>query len=326
MHAIEINKNTGQAAAAFAREAAWHRLGTVTEDAMTAEEALKTAHLDGWEVETMPLVTAAHDGSPLLVPNRFATVRKSPWTDGQSDPLGIVGGDYEPIQNEDAFAWLNNLADQSGAKFVSAGSLFDGARVFVAMEMEEQIKIGGEDAFGQYLSAVTSHDGSLALTTLVTPIRIVCQNTASLALKSAQVTHKVRHTGSIEGRVQEARDVLGITLGYADAFTAAMEDLLDREMTNDAFDALIAKEFLPLAENAPHGTLTRVEAQRNDLTALFRKADTQDFGRGTRYAAFNAITEWSEWVRPRDSATSASATLFGAGRDLRQRAYALLSK
>jgi hypothetical protein len=39
----------GTSAFFSAREVAWHKLGTVTEGALTAEDALKTAQLD-WQV------------------------------------------------------------------------------------------------------------------------------------------------------------------------------------------------------------------------------------------------------------------------------------
>ena len=117
-----------------AREDAWHRLGTVLGRAMTAEEALELAHLKGWNVRKLPLVgiepTMDDDGvgeDHIVVPGKFATVRTNP-VNGFTEPLGVVGNQYVPVQNEDHTDLLNALVDESGAHFETAGALWGGRR------------------------------------------------------------------------------------------------------------------------------------------------------------------------------------------------------
>lgn len=45
--AHELDITDGTASFASAKQDAWHRLGTVLEDVMTAQEALDAAHLSG---------------------------------------------------------------------------------------------------------------------------------------------------------------------------------------------------------------------------------------------------------------------------------------
>lgn len=79
-HEIE-QFSDGTAAFVSARESAWHRLGTVTTDALTAEDAMRLAALDGWNVRLIGLhaTEMTAEGTTLLdVPNHRASVRTHP--------------------------------------------------------------------------------------------------------------------------------------------------------------------------------------------------------------------------------------------------------
>ena len=139
----EIETHGTQAAAVFARKDAWHRLGTTVRDrAFTAEEAMRLGHLGGWDVRKLPLTTAeVSEGgvTPIEVPG-FATVRTNPFT-GAPEALGVVGGGYTPLQNEDHAKFLNLLADESGAIFDTAGSLRGGRQVFITMQLPDSLTV-----------------------------------------------------------------------------------------------------------------------------------------------------------------------------------------
>ena len=173
--AHEIETHGTQAAAVFARKDAWHRLGTTVRDrAFTAEEAMRLGHLGGWNVRKLPLTTAeVSEGgvTPIEVPG-FATVRTNPFT-GAPEALGVVGGGYTPLQNEDHAEFLNLLADESGAIFDTAGSLRGGRQVFITMQLPNSLTVGGTDRVDLNIAALNSHDGSSAFRILVTPVRVV---------------------------------------------------------------------------------------------------------------------------------------------------------
>ena len=285
----------GEAAFVSARIPAWHRLGTVTEGAMTAEEAGRLAHLNGWNVRLQPLAAVGVSGT-VEVPGFRATVRTNPVT-GSIDPLGVVGERYQPVQNEEAFAVLDSIVDEGGAHFETAGSLGTGQRVFMSMKMPQGIQVGGEDAHEVYLLAFNSHDGSSAFTLAVTPVRVVCQNTLDLGLRAAKQKWTLRHTSSVQGRIEEARTALSLTFGYMDALEKELISFLEQDMTDREF-AGIVNQLLPVNDESAQGWQRRTEAAQDSLYHLFREADTNEFGRGTKYAAFNAITEYADWYMP----------------------------
>ena len=93
---------------------------------------------------------------------------------------------YVPIQNEDAFSVLGEMADQADVNFQNIGSLGNGAGIFAQISLGDITGIGSSgDKVGKWLSIVNSHDGSRALTMLVTPYRFFCQNQISKAIGEA---------------------------------------------------------------------------------------------------------------------------------------------
>jgi hypothetical protein len=111
----------------------------------------------------LPLTTAeVSEGgvTPIEVPG-FATVRTNPFT-GAPEALGVVGGGYTPLQNEDHAEFLNLLADESGAIFDTAGSLRGGRQVFIPMQLPGSLTVDGTDRVDLNIAALNSHDGTSA--------------------------------------------------------------------------------------------------------------------------------------------------------------------
>ena len=220
----------GSSAFFSAREVAWHKLGTVTEGALTAEAALKTAQLDSVvKVSEEPIFTKV-DGQEIQLDKKFLTYRNHPKKGLTA--LGVVGTRYTPIQNLEAFEFLNHIADETGAVFETAGSLGNGERVFMTMKFPESMKLAsGQDVIDNYIMAVNSHDGSSAFIVAVTPIRAVCTNTVRLALAQAKSKISLKHTSGATAKVQQARETLGIVWKYQEEFQLEVESLLSQKLS-----------------------------------------------------------------------------------------------
>ena len=96
----------------YTRVTPWHGLGTRVEEAPDSREALLLAGLD-WQVIQKPIMTG--DGQPI---DGFkANIRDR---DGQV--LGVVTDRYKVVQNEDAFAFTDELLGE-GVAYETAGSL-----------------------------------------------------------------------------------------------------------------------------------------------------------------------------------------------------------
>ena len=221
-----------------ARQHAWHRLGTVLPAEFDAADAMRYAKLGGWNVRTQALQTTpmvSADGVDVLaVPEHFATVRTNPVT-GRPDVLGVVGRGYTPIQNEEHAALLDALVDESGAHFETAGSIRGGRQVFLTMKLPRTMLIGGIDAVDLYIVACNSHDGTSAFRLLISPVRVVCANTQALAIRRAQSSFSIRHTSGAHGYIGQARQALGLTFRFADAFQAEADRMIEQAITDEQF-------------------------------------------------------------------------------------------
>jgi phage/plasmid-like protein (TIGR03299 family) len=305
----ELDITDGQVSFANSRSDHWHRLGQSVGHAMTAREALDAAHLAGWNVRKMALQVPQQpvigdDGvttpPPLAVPDFYATVRTNP-INGSLDVLGVVGSKYEPVQNEASCDLLDAITDKSGAHFETAGALRGGRETFITMKLPNSMVFdgidGSKDRTDFYLAALNSHDGSSAFRFLVTPVRVVCANTQSAAIGSAKSSFAIRHTGGAHTSIQEARTALKLSWRYIEAFEVEAARLYAQPMDTEQ-----VRHFA--------NTLLEVDAAGSDATARHRRERASGIVKlwtssptiapiaGTRWAAYNAVTEYLDHIVP----------------------------
>ena len=314
-----------------AREHAWHRLGIVLPGTFSAADAMRHAHLGGWNVrkETVQAVVLDAEGVHTLpVPGRFATVRTNPIT-GEPEALGVVGDGYVPIQNEEHCELLDALVDESGAHFETAGSLRGGRQVFLSMKLPHTITIGGVDPIHTYLAALNSHDGSLAFRLLVTPVRVVCANTQAAAIRCAKSSFSIHHTSGAHSHIHAAREALGLTFRFMDEFQAEADKMIEQAMTDAEFLA-ITRTLWPVAKDASTRTKNNDLRRESTLLKLFTESDSNAVIRGTRWAGYQAVTEYLDHHAPvdanRDADTvRAQRVVSGTVTNLKTRAFSLMS-
>jgi phage/plasmid-like protein (TIGR03299 family) len=194
------------------------------------------------------------------------------------------------------------------------------------MKMPNDMLIGGVDKIDTYLLAWNTHDGSSSFTVAVTPIRVVCQNTLTMAIKKAENSFSLRHTPRVSGKVQAARDTLNLTYRYVEEFEKEAEMLIAQSMTDKEFK-LIVEKMIPIDEESERAR-NLADTARDTMLALW-KAPTQLNVAGTKWAAYNAIVEYSDWAKPIRSENPdvkrAEKIVKGQGERFKNRALALLS-
>src|SRR5438067_1000030 len=84
----------------------WHGKGTPLEGLATAEECIRAAGLD-WVVAKIPLRLS--DEGSLAVPGVMAVVRTDLAFTDRRRILGIVGEEYSPLQNWEAFEFFDSV-------------------------------------------------------------------------------------------------------------------------------------------------------------------------------------------------------------------------
>lgn len=179
----------------------WHGEGTRVEAAVTYEEALELANM-AWDVEQQKIRLV--DGPQI---QRWrANVRTS-----DRKVLGITTPDYQIIQNKDVGAFMDSLYQDGKLLYSSAGVIDNGKAIicWLLARLTEDMRIR-DDAYGRFLLASWSHDGTRSARFDVTNVRVVCENTLTIATGAA-ASALIRHTGDVAAKMETARKVLAIS-------------------------------------------------------------------------------------------------------------------
>jgi phage/plasmid-like protein (TIGR03299 family) len=180
-----------------------------------------------------------------------------------------------------------------------------------------------------FIMLTNTHDGSGAVTTAVTPVRVVCMNTLRAALGRARAAYKIRHTRGAQGRLAEAQRVLGLARGAAERLRERAGELASMRLRDAVWQDFLHK-LVPDQPDSRTGQ-TRVANVRRDINAIYRgsRYGQQDV-RGTAWGAWQAVVAYNDHqVTARRSRISTPAeTRFErilGGENIGSRALALLS-
>ncbi len=326
-HQIHFNEDKQQHSFFSVKEKAWHGLGQIVEDYPTSAEAIRFAGLD-YTVEKRPLFTL--DSAPHLpggatgsripeipVPDMYATVR----TDSDK-VLGVVGNDYEIVQNRDAFRFFDSIVGGDGILYETAGALGHGERIFITAKLPGYIRVGRQDLIEQYLFLTTSHDGYGSITAAFTPVRIVCNNTLNAALRNATHSIKIRHTANAKERLEQAHRVLGISNQLGEQLAEIFNHWTTVKITDPEVQQLIQLAMVPnkeVLQNIQAGQWDELSTCFNNMcTSVYEYAMTSptqqtETTRGTLFGAYNAVTGYFQNVRPYKNAESKLKSLLYGG-------------
>lgn len=288
----------------------WHGLGKPVNGVATAAEAIQEAGLD-WSVEKRPVYAQRAGGVYEQIMDRFEVCRVE-----DEKTLGIVGKDYKPIQNAEAFEFFDNLVDSGEAKYDTAGSLSGGKRIWLAAQIGDDWQVAGQDSHRMWLSLLSSHDGSKSLSAITGLIRIVCANTEQMAIRGAKSSWTMTHRSTLEGKVSEARDALKLSLKYKDAFEKEVEKMMRVQVSVDQFRAMMT-DVLPAQKR-------QLPKNLDKLTQIFQESPAiVDAGvAGNGYGAYNAVTEWLTWHREvRSQEARMVNTIWGFGAQVRTKTH-----
>ena len=324
-------------------ETPWHKQGKLVEGNLTSAEAIQAAGLD-WKVVKKPVLYnfkgQKMDGQPspkkelLTMANQFVTVRED-----TGAGLGIVGGGYKLFQNSECFNFMDAVMQTKEAVYETAGSLGGGRRVWMLAKIDGEIRVNStDDIIYKYLLIYTSHDGSLKIDVCLTTIRVVCQNTANLAVQEAKRAGNLfamRHTKNVGMKVAEAREKLRlVNTWYAD-FNDQINAMADVKMNASKMKAYIASlgfdTEVKIDEETDKEVETRSYKQGQEITELFAsgKGNKMTGVKGSLWAAFNGVTEYVDWNRttrktddyPTDDEARLNSQWFGSGRTLKEKAF-----
>ena len=288
----------------YVGETPWHGLGRKLDAPPTVAEAIEQAGLD-WKVGLKPLFTGDGESVPAK-----ATYRES---DGSI--LGVVGPRYVPTQNTDAFEWFSPWVESGEASFHTAGSLFDGQKVWVLAQINrDNSTIVRGDEVAKFVMLSNSHDGTTAIRVGFTPIRIVCANTLAMAHNAkASKLIRVRHTSSSQINLDKLRDTMNLINAEFEA-TAEQFRFLASKYFNQSDIRSYVKKFMGVEHIHDDEIPTRTKNNMEKVFSLIENERQSLPGvRGTWWAAYNGVNEYMNYVQGRNNENRMNSMWFGPG-------------
>jgi len=290
----DISRVNGIDEAFYANEPAWHKLGQVVKGTKTSKEAIKLAHLD-WEVEQFPVVVDISKKDDLLQ----TTLKTDKVGNVRTDInrcLGVVGKGYRPVQNWEAFSFLDSIVSDGNLQYESAGALRGGKMIWLLAKFPEDFWVTDDDPSRDYILLANTHDGSSTLQIIPTNIRVVCWNTLSYAVSQAINMYKTRHTENIMARTKMAMEVLGIMKHSQQEMQVIMKKLASQDVNTDYvtnfIDTMFPKPVVDPKSSHADIVLSRWNEKKSIVIENFESVDITKATKNTRYGLLQAVTRY----------------------------------
>lgn len=288
---------------AYTGDVPWHGLGVQVGKNLLPDEMLKEAGLN-WVVNRERLYT---EEGQKMVENLNALVRSS---DGKI--LGSCKDTYKTIQNKDAFSFFHKFVKAGKMSMETAGSLDEGRIIWALARMKDaDFSVSKGDDVKSYMLLAQPHIPGKAMTIMYTPIRVVCNNTLTMALSkmTEEQSFRLTHHKEFDDDIKElAEEKLGLALEEFKTYKTTAKYLASKKATKPQLDKYFAELFQPkmaiIDENEFNLTMRR-------LQEIYVKQPGSELSPNTWWTAFNAVTYWADHARGRDNDSSLNASWFG---------------
>ena len=290
--AHEIAKTAaGADAMAYVGETPWHGLGAKLDENSDMETWAQASGLD-FELDTVPV-----QNGNIVLNNKNIVYRKD-----TEVGLSVVSNNYKLVQPREVLEFFADYVEGT-AKLETAGVLHDGKRYWALAKIDGEINIAG-DISKPYILLSSSCDGSLATQARLTTVRVVCNNTLSMATQGhADVV--IRHN-SVFDAGQAKLKLEGVYESLA-SHTAAMKALAKMKMTSKQANDFLAKIFDSTDINLGRQPARVLELFNGDALG----ADLES-AKGTAFGLLNAFTQYSDWEAGRNQNNRLFNSWFGA--------------
>ena len=302
----------GMAEMAYVGETPWHGLGQELQEGASIEQWIASAGMD-WKINRSR-VRYGDAPNQRIFDDAHVLFRSD-----TKDPLGVVSPKYKIVQPREVIEFFRDVAETAGARLETAGTLFGGKKFWALARLGAFDSIKGNDMIGQYLLLASSCDGSTATEARETAVRVVCNNTISVAL-SGKSKHSIKISHRSTFDAAEVKRQLADTQGHFNAFLTAA-----RALAATAVSKAKAEDFIA---NLLKDSTTRDDVKETpafqSILALF---NGQQIGidlpnvDGSAWGLVNAVTEYVDHkARAKTPAHRVASAWFGRGDDLKTKA------
>ena len=307
----EIEMVNGVAQMAYAGGLPWHGLGSQVSDDISTDGMMEAAGLD-WSVTKQPMYYMDDLGEMGEVPGKSALVRSS-----DNKVMDIVGSDWNPVQNSEAFEFFREFVDSGDMKMHTAGSLKGGKMVWALAKVNDGFTIKtaqGEDSVESYLLFSNPHQYGKSIDVRFTPIRVVCNNTLTLSLNQ-NVDQYVRMGHQRPFNAEDAMATLGMAHQKLETYKEAAEYLCQKSYTSEQMIDYFNQVF-------PSASSRDSNKSREAQEVMHTQAGA-NLGEGTFWQLYNTTTYMADHTLGRNADTRLQSSWYGANANMKKKALEL---
>jgi phage/plasmid-like protein (TIGR03299 family) len=288
---------------AYAGEVPWHGLGTKVPADLGPLQMMQKAGCD-WTVSKQQMYVL--DGIPV-------TGKKALIRDGENDVLDIVGDDWNPVQNAEAFEFFHEYCMAGDMEMHTAGSLDNGRNVWVLAKVKESFSILGDDQVDSYLLFSNPHKYGKAIDVRFTPIRVVCNNTLTMSLNAESKNQvKLNHRTAFDADM--VKQTLGIAHDKFEKYKEVAEFLSSKRYTKESLVNYYNEVFPHTYAGSKGKTVESFDDLTKNAKAAFDVLHTQPGatkGEGSFWQAFNSVTYMTDHLMGRSAESRLNSAWFG---------------
>lgn len=319
-HELSFKAN-GEAAMAYTGEKPWHGLGQALDADADLSTWIQAAGFD-WEVKRAPVFFEQRDeeNHPIAtrqVPNRWALYRSD-----NGNPLSVMSSNYNVTQPRQVMEFFRELIEIGGFKMETAGQLRGGATYWALARADDSFDVGGGDNVLPYLLLASSCDGSLSNMAQFETIRVVCNNTLTMAANKSEGQVRIPHSTRFNPEAIKTR--LGLIGGSWERFKKDAYELSKREVSKEEAAAFIASVLYDAEDEADADSLIS-RPMLKMVTEIYLNGVGQNTrtAQNTAWGLVNAFTRFVDHERKAASTdTRLQSAWFGSGSRLKDKAYA----
>ena len=317
-HMIDTTSKGRASYASTQRE--WHGLGELMPTGQSIEQWQAAAGMD-YEVQRGYVRYATERGQAAeqmkVVKDKVVLFRSD-----TKDALGVVSDSYKVVQPREVLEFFRGWAEAGGMTIESAGVLFGGKRYFATAKLGDGVLIDGHtDKVVPYALLSTSADGSLATEARWTTVRVVCNNTLSMARGGAAA---VRVTHRSEFKADEVRGVMESANEEFRSFMEMSRQLAAIRVSRPLAEDLTMHLFKTGTKDADAVKESRGFIRVMELFNGAAKGALLETAQETAWGWLNAVTEYADHhIRAHSDENRKASALWGQGDTLKNRAVDL---
>lgn len=314
-HLIDLSNH--RANMAYVGETPWHGLG---------QRLSQNATIDQWRIEAgmaydlqdsvAQFEYEIADGSKILLPMKD---RKIIFRSDNKKPLACVSSKYKIVQPAEVLEFFRDLVGATGEyELETAGVLNEGARYWALAKYKDQLDFG-HDKVLPYLLLATACDGTMATTAQHTSVRVVCNNTLQMSLRSGQDQGvKITHRSTFDAN--QIKEQLNVSKTVA-TFKTDIDSLINQVFTEKQTVELLYNQ---IGKTDKEGGLTNEKTAKRVIgeimDALRKSPGSQlETAKDTKWGVMNAVTNHVDFkARAHNNNNRFSSAQFGQGAKMKK--------